>query len=531
MRSYTQENIMFGKSILVRMFIKSILLILFLISFSLDLNEIYAQPATLSGFEEYVEEAMTNWNVPGLAIAVVKDNQIAYAKGFGVRDIRKNQKVDANTMFAIASNTKAFTTTALGLLVEEDKISWDDPVLDYLPEFQMYDPVVTREIKIRDLLCHRSGLGTWAGDLTWFGSTYDREEVMKRIRFVEPVYDFRTSYGYCNLMYLVAGQIIPQVSGMSWDAFIKKRLFEPLGMKRSNTSVDDFSQMENVATPHIKSGDELIPNEYVNVDNSAPAGAINSCVNDIAQWLILQLGKGYYNGEQLVDSSIIMETRKRHTMVPLSARSKKRNPSTHFLSYGLGWYLSDYQGRLVINHTGGLDGMYSYVGFLPEEELGVVVLTNTDNHTLMRALPYHVYDAYLGVEFQDWSARYLKFHKEGQKRVEARKQKRIEERIANTEPSYELSQYAGTYNSQFYGDATIEVKDGKLTIQLSAHPHTSGKMEHWQFDTFLAVWDHPVWDESFVYFNLNDRGEIEHFRVSIRPDWIDTREYTFVRSE
>ena len=343
---------------------------------------------------------------PGAAVAIVKDHRVVFAKGFGVRSLQEGGKVDADTLFAIGSNTKAFTATAIGQLVQQGKISWDDPVLRWIPGFQMYDPLVTREITIRDLLCHRSGLGTFTGDLTTFGSIYDRNANINHIRFIKPTFDFRTGFGYSNLMFLVAGEIIPRVTSTSWDDFIQQQFFTPLGMKRSNTSFRELEKAANVATPHGLDQGKVVPIPHDNVDNIAPAGAINSSANDMAQWLLLQTGDGMHDGHRVVAPVVIAETRKPQNLQPISDRRKALNPWTHFSTYGLGWGLSDYQGRLVVSHTGGLNGMISMVAMLPEENLGVVVLTDFDTHPLTASVVYHVFDAYLGVDSRDWDKRY-----------------------------------------------------------------------------------------------------------------------------
>jgi len=494
----------------------------------LSTGQIYAQSGQLGELDTYIEKAMEEWQVPGLAIAIVKDDQVIYNKGFGVKDINKKDPVDTNTQFAIASNTKAFTVHALGLLVQEGKISWDDPVLKYLPDFQLYDPLVTRKITIRDLLCHRSGLGLWAGDLIWWGSTYTREDVMDRIRFIKPVADFRTTYRYSNMMFLVAGQIIPEVTGKSWDIFLKERFFSPLNMKRTNSSIKELDMKGNVAMPHTIRNDKVVSVPYVNVDNSAPAGAINSCTADLVHWLRLQLASGSYDGKQLVNPEIISETRKSQIMIPISGTAKKINPFSHLSTYALGWRLRDYRGRMLINHGGGLDGMYSVLGFMPEENIGVVILTNLDNHSLQYALSYHVYDLLLNLDFQDWSKRYLNAAKEEATKKE--KGKREKEKLEDTKPSHEISEYLGRYSSQLYGEVEIYKRNNEVKIRLSAHPNISGTVQHWQYNTFLVKWNDVVFDENFIYFELDDQGNIDQFRMSIRPDWIDTWEYTFVKS-
>lgn len=491
-------------------------------------QNVFAQtPAPLDDIDAYIEKALTDWNIPGLAIAVVKDDKVVLAKGYGVREINKEEPVDANTIFVIASNTKAFTATALGLLVQEGKISWDDPVLKCLPDFQLYDPVATRKITIRDLLCHRAGLSTWGGDLTWDESIYDRAEVIRRIRFQEPVFDFRTGYRYTNLMFLTAGEIIPKVTGQSWDDFLAERFFKPLGMARTNTSVKNLAQMDNVAMPHMLYRGNLITLPFLDVDNVGPAASINSSANDLAQWLRLQLAMGYFNGEQLVDTMIIEETRKPHNLQQISATGKKLNPYTHFTAYGLGWRLNDYRGQLIVSHTGGLDGMFSYTGFIPEENLGVVVLTNREDHTLMRALSLYVFDRYLGAEFRDWSQAYLEVHNRQAEREKQEKAQQIAGRVSDSKPSLSPESYAGAYTDAVYGNAEIRLEQGKLKLYLSAHPQMLGELEHWQYDTFLCKWNKPTWDESFIYFDLNDEGNVATFRMQVRPDWIDTHEYEF----
>ena len=466
---------------------------------------------------------MKEWQIPGLAIAIVKDDKVIFNKGFGVRDINKDEKIDEMTQFAIASNTKAFTTHALGLLVQEGKISWDDPVIKHLPDFQLFDPVVTRKITIRDLLCHRSGLGTWAGDWVWWGSMYTREEMVFRIRYIEPVADFRTEYHYNNLMFLVAGQIIPAVTGKSWDTFLKERLFKPLNMNSTTTSINELDMAGNVAVPHTVRKEIVTSVPYVNVDISGPAGSINSNTTDLVNWLRLQLANGVYNGKHLIKENIIDETRKLHTLIPVSTKSPKLNPFSHLAVYALGWEILDYRGRMIVNHTGGLDGMYSYLGFMPDENIGVVILTNLDSHRLMVALSHHVYDVLLDLDYQDWSSRYLA---EVKKDLDNKKEK--QPAIEGTSPSHDRSEYLGKYNSRIYGDVELYQEDGKMKIRLAPHPDKSGEIVHWQYDTFLVKWSDPGWGESKMYFDLTKRGKIKQFRMSVRPDWIDTLEYTFI---
>jgi len=486
-------------------------------------------PDPLEGLDSYIEQELERWKVPGVSVAIVKDQEVVYAKGFGVRHLEEGGEVDADTLFGIGSCTKAFTATAMGLLVQDGKISWDDPVLRHMPEFQMYDPLVTRKITIRDLLCHRGGLGTFQGDLMAFNSVYDRVEAMRRIRFIEPAYDFRDGFGYSNLMFLTAGQIIPRVTDNSWDEFIDRRFFTPLGMDRSNTTLGELEASENVAIPHGLRDGEVATIPHDSVDNMAPAGSINSSANDMAKWLLLQTGNGSFAGEQIVDPAVISETRKPHNLQQVSHRAKELNPWTHFSAYGLGWGLSDYRGRLVVAHTGGLNGMTASVAILPEENLGIVVLTNYDLHGLRASVVNHVIDAYLGAEPHDWAQIYFEMVERILGAREGAKAQREEARIKDTTPSLAPEAYVGRYTSTVYGDAEVTLEDGALTLDPKAHPEISGRLEHWQLDTFLCTWTDPVWDQSLVYFDLDDSGKVSQFRFTVRPDWLDTLEYVFVK--
>ncbi|MEM7369592.1 MAG: serine hydrolase [Bacteroidota bacterium] len=483
---------------------------------------------TSQEIDAYIATAMDIWQVPGLAIAIVNRDSILYAKGYGILDLRDTLPVDANSLFAVASNTKAFTATAIGLLVQEGKIDWDDKLLDYLPHFQLHDPVATRKLTVRDLLCHRVGHATWGGDLTWYGSTYDRDEVVRRIRYQEAHDEFRTSYGYSNLMFLLAGEVIEVVTGQSWDAFIEERFFDPLEMSRSNTSVRRLESLDNVATPHSYRLGDIFPVSYRNVDNVGPAAAINSSVTDMGHWLQLQLNRGTYNKQNIVRPSIIAETHTSHTLRPLSQTFRSLYPHTHFRTYGLGWGKMDYHGNLLISHTGGMDGMYSYTGFIPEKNLGVVVLSNRDNHSLHTAIPLYVFDQLLKHPRRDWSR--IFFDQFRSKEQTARKEaSELEKDKEWAQPTLSAPAYLGQYESNIYGKAEIVSKEDQLTIRLLAHPSIVGHLEHWQRDIWLAKWSDPIWNRSFVTFDLDDQQQIRQFRLQIRPDWIDPLEYVFTK--
>lgn len=482
----------------------------------------HAQQEPLQGLDSYIENAMREWGVPGLAIAVVKDDSVVFAEGYGVREIGEPAPVNEQTLFLIASTTKAFTTAALGMLVDEGKLEWDDPVTEYLPGFQLDDPWVTRELIIRDLVTHRSGLPR--GDRLWWASPYDREEVLDRVRYLEPSSSFRSEYGYQNIMFIVAGEVVEAVSGQSWDEFVQERIFEPLGMTRSKTSILAFRGEENVATPHTRIEGEVQPIPWRNVDNLGGAGAINSSVMELAQWIRLQLGEGTYEGKQLLSPEVVEEMHTPQTVIHSSEETREMFPETHFRAYGLGWFLQDYRGEKVVQHSGSLDGMRARVGMIPEEDLGVVLLANMTESDLLEALMFRVFDQYLGRSPpRDWSADLLAVRVEEREEAEARRDSVEEARIEGTSPSLPLERYAGTYADSLYGEATVTREDGGLVLRMG--PSFTGDLEHWHYDTFRAVWRDPYLGKTFITFTLDAAGEVDAMEVD------DLAEFGRVREE
>ncbi len=489
--------------------------------------------ARLKEIDDYATKAMRDWNVPGFAIAIVKDDRVVFAKGYGVRELGKPTPVDEHTLFAIASNTKAFTAAALATLVDAGKIKWDDPATKYLPGFQLYDPYVTRELTIRDLISHRSGLATFGGDLLWYDTTYNRDEILRRIRYLKPTSSFRSKYGYQNIMFLAAGQIVAAVTGKSWDDYLRERFLLPLGMTQTTTSITAFKSTDNVASPHNELDGQLRVVRYSNVDGVGPAAALNSNVAEMAQWLRLQLGRGKYGGQQFFSPAASREMWSPQTIIPISEGAEKFNPTRHFNTYGLGWFVSDYHGRKVVSHGGGLDGMISQVAMMPEENLGVVVLSNSET-PLPSFMVNKVFDVFLGVPKRDWSAEFLARAAQG-KAAEAAEEKKLEaERAKNSSPSLALSQYAGTYTGTMYGDAKVALENGKLVVRLVPSPNFVGDLEHWQYDTFRVRWRASVsypFPKGFITFVLNARGKVEEMKVDVPNPDFDFKELEFKRVE
>jgi CubicO group peptidase (beta-lactamase class C family) len=353
--------------------------------------------------DAWVQRAMTAFAVPGLSLAVVKDGKVVVARGYGVRKLGAPDAVDARTRFGIASNTKVFTATALGILVDEGKVRWDAPVIDYLPWFQMSDPYVTREMTVRDLLVHRSGLGLGAGDLLWWpASTYNRREIAQRLRYIPLATSFRSAYAYDNVLYLIAGEVIEAVSGQSWEDFVSSRILSKVGMTSSNVRHSDATKGGNVATPHAPVDGKVRPIAAFDSDNTNPAGGINSTAEDMAKWLLVLLAEGQLaDGSALITPATARQLSTLVTPIPIGPRPPElRDLGPSFNGYGLGLGLRDYRGHKLLTHTGGLPGYVSKVAIIPDARLGLAILTNQESTAAFEAVADHIMDFYLGTDLR-----------------------------------------------------------------------------------------------------------------------------------
>ncbi len=474
-------------------------------------------------YDQAVERARSTFEVPGIALAVVKDGSVAFIKGYGVLKLGETAPVTPYSLFRIASNTKAFTTAALAMLVDEGKLQWDDRVIDHMPAFQMYDPYVTREMRIRDLLTHRSGMGLGAGDLMFWPSTdFTRDQIIRNIRFLKPATSFRSRYAYDNLLYLVAGQLIPIITGKSWEDFVKERILVPLGMTRTSTSTPALLAATDVATPHARADGKLVPLAQSDHDNNAPAGAMNSCVADLAKWMILQLNHGALpDGRRLFSEAQSKEMWSAQTILPIPDLEPGEPAAMAaiqpiFAAYGLGWGLRDYRGHKIVYHTGVLAGYYTRVMMVPDLKLGVVVLTNQEEGGAHASVAWTVIDHYLGAPATDWVTA---FHESAQREAAkaAEDEKRaVGKRNAESHTSLPLAAYAGRYRDAWYGDVAVEERGGRLAISFTHTRQLTGSLEHWQYDTFVARWnDRTLNADAFVTFQLAADGGIE--RVKIVP--------------
>jgi len=467
-------------------------------------------------FDAYVARGLQALQAPGAAIAVVKDGRVLFAKGYGVRTLGDTARVDAHTLFQIASNTKAFTTAALAMLADEGKLSWDDAVTKFLPGFQLYDPYVTREFTVRDLVTHRSGLGLGAGDLLWFHSSYNRGEIAHRIRFARPVSSFRSAYAYDNVLYIVAGEIFPAATAQSWDDFVKNRIFTPLGMTESGTTTTFFTSSRNAATPHAIEDGKLQVVPLDSVDNISPAAGIASNVTDLARWLVCRLDSGRYSGGRLVSERQAREMWSGQTVLPIPdppAPLAALRPN--FAEYGLGWRLRDYQGRKIVSHTGGLAGMSSQITLVPAEKIGIVILTNSESD-LMAALTYRLLDDLLGAPRPrgDWVAAFAQAAQIARARADSTLKATGAGRDSLSQPSLPLARYAGSYRDELYGDASVAFENGRLVLRFGRSPAFVGDLEHWQYDTFIARWRTQHLEDAYVTFALTPEGAIDRFQMA-----------------
>jgi CubicO group peptidase (beta-lactamase class C family) len=485
------------------------------------------------GFDALVDRVMKTFEVPGMAVAVVKDGRVVLAKGYGVRRLGEPAPVDPKTLFGIASNTKAFTATALGLLVEEGKIDWDGQVTRCLPWFQMWDPYVTREMTVRDLLVHRSGLGLGAGDLLlWPETTYTRREIVGRLRFIPPATSFRSAYAYDNMLYIAAGEVIEAVSGRPWEDFVAERILKPVGMTSSATRHSASLAGRDVAIPHAMIDGRPTPVAIDENDHMNPAGGIISCADDMAKWMLVHLAAGRLpDGTRLFSERTERQLTTLVTPIPIAEPSPELAAQRmNFNGYALGFRVCDYRGRKLVNHTGGLSGYVSRVMMVPELGLGVAVLTNQESDEAYNSVIYAVLDQAMGAPPTDWAAAYLKVRERAAARTAEALKGEAAKRGAAIPPSLPLAAYAQAYEDAWYGpiDVRLEGADegagggaaAKLVMRFAKSPDLVGDMEPWSRETFVVRWrDRGLRADAFVTFALDPDGAIVEARMKpFSPD-------------
>jgi len=463
--------------------------------------------------EASINKAMKAFQVPGVAVAIVKDNKVVMSKGFGLTEYGTNHKVNGDTLFGIASNTKAMTAALLANLVDQGKLTWRTKVIDIIPEFQMPDAYVTREFTILDLLSHNSGLGLGAGDLMiWPGTTLTNKDIIKGLKHLPEVSSFRSEFAYDNLMYVIAGEIIAKITGKSWQDNIKTTIFKPLGMNNTKAAFSLISDNnKNVARAHVPLDGKLnvVGGDFL--EQFSSAGSVASSVNDMSLWLKAQLNKGAYGkDEQLFSERQSHNMWQMQTILPVSGSATKNN-KTHFSGYALGWFVNDYHGVKLVHHSGGILGMVSKVVLVPEEDLAMVILTNQQSGYAFNAIYYQILNEYLELPEKDW----VDFYHDISKKNKAAEKNRLAEAASNVDKnsrhSLPLKAYAQTYTDDWYGDISISYANNALTMQFGNTPALHGTLEHYQHNTFVVRWDDRTLEaDAFVNFNLNPDGSINY---------------------
>jgi CubicO group peptidase (beta-lactamase class C family) len=469
-----------------------------------------AQPPALAGFDEQVSRAVADWRVPGLAVAVVKDGQLVFSKGYGVRELGKPATVDAQTLFAVGSTTKAMTAALVGMLVDEGKLAWDDPVTKHLPWFQLADPYLTREVTVRDLLTHRAGLGN--ADYLWYGQSTDSREILRRLRLLPAAYSLRSSFIYQNVMYAGAGAVVEAVTGQPWTDVIRTRLFEPLGMRGTLATAATLARQPNVATPHDLIEGHVKVIENASVDSVAPAGSVWSSVDDMAKWTMLLLNRGKAGERTLLKPETVDELFKPQTLVTAEAfYPTARLTRPKWTTYGLGWFQQDYRGRAIDFHTGSIDGMVAIHGLLRDSGVGVLVLANRDHAELRHAIMLNVFDRFIGGEARDWSVALRTLYDDLQQQAEAARKKAEAQRVTGTSPTLPAARYVGTYADPLRGDVVITLDSDRLRAQYGSA--FVGTLQHWNYDTFQITWD-AVWrGRTLATFVIDGRGQPSRLEV------------------
>ena len=491
-------------------------------------NTTFAQTGSNSfvkdSLDKYIERGMQQWQIPGLAIAIVKDGKVIVSKGYGVREFGKPDKVDENTLFIIASNSKLFTGTSLAKLDYEKKLSLNDKVTKYIPWFRLYDSNATDMANIRDMLCHRLGTKTFQGDFTFWDSNLPKDSIVWKMRYLKPPGQFRQDYGYCNSAFLVAGQVLEKVTGQSWENYVEQNILQPLDMSNTYMNTAGMEARTNVAYPHNNLFSPLTKIPFDNVDNLGPATSMVSNVKDLSKWIMMQLDSGRFNGKRILPWEVLRNTRDANI---LTGSRKSTGYPTHFRAYGLGVYSTDYAGKQVYWHTGGAFGMVTNVCFVPEENLGITILTNNDNQSFFEALRYQLLDAYLNLPYTDRSSFLYNFFKTGMKEEKATldaMKKRVDQKQA---PELNLDEYTGEYVNTVYGKITIRKSNNMLICHFEHHPNLIGYMEYMDQNEFRITYSNIGYGIYPAKFSVKDGKAIA---VVVKAnDFVESDAYLFVK--
>lgn len=481
----------------------------------------HAAPPAPADLDSYVQSAMAQWKVPGIAVAIVKDGHIVLARGYGVRELGKPDRVDADTLFDIGSNSKAFTAAALGTLVSAGKLRWDDPAVRYVPGFRLESPYVTQEVTLRDLLSHRSGYCDPFG--MWYFADDTTANIIARLQYQKPSYGFREHFCYDNAMYMVAAQFVPAVTGTSWNDYVASHLFVPLDMTHTVSTAGAVAASSDVARPHGEvDGRVQVIKPYWgnNMDVFAAVGGINSSAHDMSQWLMMLLDDGRYHGKAVLDPAVIRAMETPQSLIQddsdLAGWLRSQTPETRFYTYGLGLFVQDYAGHELVWHAGDIDGMASALALVPDEHLGVVVLSNMNENRAPEGVVFHVLQDYLGLAHRDVSAAMYTYIQKEKAQSDAAEKKLAAAARPGTQAPLPLADYAGSYSDPLYGTAAVREEGGHLVLRLG-NPMFVGDLQHWNGNTFRVQWRYRFYDKAYVTFDVSALGRVSRLSFAQLP--------------
>jgi CubicO group peptidase (beta-lactamase class C family) len=462
----------------------------------------------LHGSDAFINATIQEWQLPGLAIAIVKDGAVVFSQGFGKRNIAQGLDVTPSTLFPIASCTKAFTATALGMLVDEGMLEWDAPVRNYLPAFKLHDPVASERMTSRDLLTHRSGLPRH--DQVWYNSPLSRQEIFDRLQYLEPSQDFRSLWQYQNLMYMTAGYLLEKISGQTWEEFVQQRIFTPLGMAASNFSIAETKSRADFSLPYDEiKGEVQAIDFYERQQAIGPAGGINSSVEDMSKWLLLQLNKGKVGDQQIITEAQLAQIHTPHMAIPEPHRYTERS----YPSYALGWIVMTYRGHLLVQHSGGIDGFSTLTTFLPDDNIGIVILSNKNGCPVHTIVTYNACDRLLGLDEIGWNERIGKEYRETMDALKKSMEPNFDDRVPDTQPSHDLDAYTGEFEHPAYGTITVRRDGEQLWL---THHKLDVPLTHFHYDIFQVTIERFFFS-SKVNFFTGHKGEIESLAIALEP--------------
>jgi len=497
----------------------------------LSIATVKAQENKLPAFitdslDNYIKTAMGEWNIPGLSVAVVKDGKVVFMKGYGVTEAGGKEPVDENTLFMIGSNTKAFTATALSILQESGQMSMDDKVLKWMPEFRLQDSLATADLRICDLLSHRIGFETFQGDFTYWTSNLTRSEIIRKMSLIRAPYPFRTKWGYCNAAFVTAGELIPRITGRNWEDVVRDSILKPLQMDRTIIMSSELKNVKNIAYPHTIIDNKICRVKFANLDNLAAAGSIVSSASDMSHWLLTQLANGKFNNVQAIPPGAIQSIRQPYSIITSDPADDRLS---HFYLYGLGISINDLNGEILYSHTGGVDGFLSCVMFMPEEQLGIVVLTNSDQNGLYNSLASEIRDSFLGLPFRNYSGRSLARFTSNQEES-ARVLDSLRRIVAmDKNPVLPLSNFTGRYTNELYGDIFISIEKDQLVISFSNHPDMKGMLQYIDNNSFLCTYSNPEMGIVEMPFRLTD-GKVSGLTLRV-SDFVEFLPYEFQKAD